>query len=136
MCHGARYGSGYAALMSQPILRDNNTCFLVFHYKLWMTGYASLSVLIKEFSVNASANRSQIMTLWSASHSVTTWKKQMLRLPQMYANYSVIFLGFYHTTSYYNRRYVALDDVHFKSCSPCKLSFFRQLYQMNMLIPK
>ncbi len=124
MCHGARYGSGYAALMSPPILGEDNTCFLVFYYRLWMTGYASLSVLIKESSVNASTNRSVITPLWSTNHSVTSWKKQTLRLPQTYANYSVIFLGFFKTTSYYNTRFVALDDVQFKSCSPCKLSLF------------
>ncbi|KAL9982165.1 hypothetical protein ACROYT_G010976 [Oculina patagonica] len=120
MCLGGVYSTGYGALMSPPILRENNTCFLVFYYRLWMTGYASLSVLIKESPVNTSTNSSVITPLWSTNHSVTSWKKQTLRLPQTYANYSVIFLGFYKTTSYYNRRYVALDDVQFKSCSPFK----------------
>ena len=116
---GARYGSGYGALISPPILKENDTCFLVFYYRLWMTRYASLSVLLEGFPINASSSSSTITPLWATNHSVTRWTKQALRLPQTYANYSVIFLGFF-TASYY-ARYVALDDVHLKSCGTCKL---------------
>jgi len=116
MYHGAQYGSAYSAFMSPPIMKDNNTCFLVFYFKLWRTGRASLSVLIEEFHSNASANSSIATTLWNTDATTNSWKKQTLALPQTKENYLVIVLGYYNSRSYYDRGFVALDDVQLISC--------------------
>ena len=126
MCHGGRYSSGYGALVSPPILKENNTCFLVFYYKLWRTGSAKLSVLMEEFHGNTTTNESLITPLWTTNETVTSWRKQTLRLPQIYENYSVIFLG-NHKYSYYYYNYVVLDDVKFIKCNTCKLYFVHLL---------
>lgn len=116
MFHGSSYGSAYAALMSPSILKENNTCFLVFYFKLQRTGKASLSVLFEEFHGNVTGNESKTTLLWTTNSTVNNWRKKTLTLPQAYNNYSVIFLGYFKSTSYYDTNYVAIDDVQFLGC--------------------
>lgn len=121
--HGNSYGSGYAAIVSPPILEWNSTCRLVFYYKLWKIGRASLSVLVEEFHNNTTRNNSVITLLWTTNYTVNSWKKQTIELPRTDANFSVIFLGYYKST-YYHRSFVAMDDVQLVDCNISKLPLF------------
>ena len=124
MYHGGRYyRNGYAAFMSPPIMRENNTCFLVFYYKLWRNGGAALSVLLEEIHKNTTTNGTYSTLLWTTNRTVTNWKKQTISLSQISQNYAVIFLGYYKSISYWQYSYVAVDDVQLISCDASKVSF-------------
>lgn len=120
---GSYYRKAYAAFMSPPIMKENNTCFLHFYYKLWRIGRAELSVLLEEIPQNTTTNGTYSTLLWTTNRTVTNWKKQTIRLPQMNQNYSVIFLGYYKSISYWQDCHVAVDDVQLISCDACKVSF-------------
>lgn len=120
---GGNYRKAYAAFMSPPVTKENNTCFLVFYYKLRRT--ATLSVLMEEIHKNTTtiANETYGTLLWTTNQRATKWKKQTIILPQMSHNYSVIFLGWYKSTWYWYHSYVAVDDVQLISCDSRKASF-------------
>ena len=124
MFHGSRYyRKGYAAFMSPPITRENNTCFLVFYYKLRRNGRAALSVLLEEIRKNTTTNGTYSTLLWTTNRTVTQWKKQTISLPQMSQKYTIVFLGYYKSLSYWQPSYVVVDDVQLISCDACKVSF-------------
>ena len=108
-----RWRTGYGAFSSPPILKESDYCSLVFYYRFWYYGQASLSVFIEEL------NENRTTSLWSTSELTTYWKKKVIRLPQISYNYSVVFLGYFqdHAT-------VLVDDIEFRRCNLCKLIHF------------
>ena len=108
----------YAAFMSPPIMKENNTCFLVFYYKLWRTGRTALSVLLEEIHKNTTTNRTNSTLLWTTNRMVANWKRQTISIPQMSQTYTIIFLGYCEVLCWYH--YVAVDDVQLISCDACK----------------
>ena len=108
----------YAAFMSPPIMKENNTCFLVFYYKLWRTGRTAISVLLEEIHKNTTTNGTNSTLLWTTNRMVTNWKRQTISIPQMSQTYTIIFLGYCEVLCWYN--YVAVDDVQLISCDACK----------------
>ena len=122
MLHGGSYYNrrAYAAFMSPPVMKKNNTCYFVFYYKLWRTGFAALSVLLEEIHKNTTTNGTYSTLLWTTNRTVTNWKRQTISLPQMSQKYTIVFLGYYKSFSYGQPSYVAVDDVQFISCDACE----------------
>ena len=109
-----RYRRGYGALKSPPVLQDHGYCYLTFYYILGHIGHASLTVFTED---NIGK---KLSTLWDAEASTYNWKKRVLELPTTLPNYSVVFLGFFE----YWGHYVAIDDITFRRCNPCKFLCF------------
>ena len=108
-----RYRRGYGAFKSPPVLQDHGYCYLTFYYMLDHIGHASLTVFTED---NIGK---KLSTLWNAEVSTNNWKKKVLELPTL-SNYSVVFLGFFE----YWGHYVAIDDITFRRCNPCKFHCF------------
>ena len=125
MLHGRRYYNtrAYAAFMSPSVMKESNTCFFVFYYKIGRSGLAALSVLLEEIHKNTTTNGTYSTLLWTTNRTVTDWKKQTISLPQMSQKYTIVFLGYYESFSYWQPSYVAVDDVQFISCDACETYF-------------
>lgn len=125
MLHGGGYYNrkAYAVFMSPPVMKENNTCLFVFYYKIGRSGHAALSVLLEEIHKNTTTNGTYGTLLWTTNRTVTNWKKQIIRLPQMSQKYTIVFLGYYESFSYWQPSYVAVDDVQFISCDACETYF-------------
>ena len=111
------YRRGYGALKSPPVLQDHGYCYLTFYYMLDHIGHASFKVFTED---NIGK---KLSTLWNAEASTYNWKKKVLELPTL-SNYSVVFLGFFE----YWGHYVAIDDITFRRCNPCKFLCFLFLF--------
>ena len=107
------YRRGYGALKSPPVLQDHGYCYLTFYYMLDHIGHASFKVFTED---NIGK---KLSTLWNAEASTYNWKKKVLELPTL-SNYSVVFLGFFE----YWGHHVAIDDITFRRCNPCKFLCF------------
>jgi len=108
-----RWRAGYGAFSSPPIFKESDYCSLVFYYRFWYYGRASLSVFIEEL------NESRTTSLWSTSELTTYWKKKVIWLPQTSNNYSVVFLGYFQDNAI-----ILVDDMEFIRCNLCKLIHF------------
>ena len=125
MFHGSSYYNrrAYAAFMSPPVMKENNTCFFAFYYKIGRSGLAALSVLLEEIQKNTTTNGTYSTLLWTTNRTVTNWKRQTISLPNMSQKYTIVFLGYYNSFSYWRHSYVAVDDVQFISCDACETYF-------------
>jgi len=116
MWFGHHWYYGYGAFSSPAIFKESDYCSLEFYYQFWRGGYrgrASLSVFIEQLTENSTTS------LWSTSELTMYWKKKVVKLPQAFYNYSVVFLGYFQ-----DRASIVVDDIQFVRCNFCKLVDF------------